>query len=615
MRVARDPAATQHRRDTGLLSAYGTPMNPPPADSPSVDRQGRVTVPTDIPLVPLRMLNEFAYCPRLGILEWVEGEWEESSDTLVGAMRHAGVDRPGFRTRRRGEAAAQEDAHAATEAEENASDEPAPQTLQLRSVDLSAPELGITGKIDMVEVQGDRVQPVDYKKGKRPHTAAGAWEPERVQVCAQGLLLRANGYACDSGVLYYAGSHERVTVDFDDELLELTRRRIAELRETAASGRLPPPLEDSPKCPRCSLVAICLPDETALLTHGSSPLRRLIPASVQRFPVYVQEPGSRVRKNGDVLEVHLEDKKVGQVRLEEVSQLVLFGQGVHVTTALVHELCRREVPVVYLSSGGWLHGVTAGLPHRNIGLRQRQYAAAADPTAALRIARFLVRAKLLNMRTMLRRNVPGLERDVLARIRQAARAALRAGDIGSLLGHEGSGSRVYFETLPRMLKGDPDWLLGFSFETRTRRPPRDRVNALLSFGYSFLARELAQVAWAVGLDPYLGFLHAPRYGRPALALDLMEAFRPLLVDSAAITAVNNQEVTPSDFVERLGAVTLTREGRGKFIGALERRLAQEITHPAFRYRISYRRVLEVEARLLARHLSGELTAYLPLVTR
>ncbi len=558
--------------------------------------------PRDAPLVPLRMLNEFTYCPRLGILEWVEGEWEESSDTLLGAVRHAGVDRPGFRLRR-----------GAGEGREGAG--PAPGVLQLRSVELSDPDLGITGKIDLVEIEGQRVQPVDYKKGKRPHTATGAWEPERVQLCAQGLLLQANGYACDSGALYFAGSNERVTVDFDDDLVALTRRQIADLRGTAGSGILPPPLVDSPKCPRCSLVSICLPDETALLTQGSSPLRRLIPASVQRFPVYVQEPGSRVRKNGDVLEVHLEDEKLGEVRLEEISQLVLFGQGVQVSTAMVHELCRREVPVVYLSSGGWLHGITAGLPHRNIALRQRQYAAAADPAATLRIARFIVRAKLLNMRTMLRRNVADVERDVLARLRQCARAALRAPDLDSLLGHEGSGSRVYFENLPRMLKGDAEFLRGFSFETRTRRPPRDRINALLSFGYSILARECAQVAWAVGLDPYLGYLHAPRYGRPALALDLMEAFRPLIVDSACITAVNNAELAPSDFTERLGALSLTRDGRAKFLGALERRFAQEITHPTFRYRISYRRVLEIEARLLGRHLTGEVSAYLPLVTR
>jgi CRISPR-associated protein Cas1 len=295
--------------------------------------------------------------------------------------------------------------------------------------------------------------------------------------------------------------------------------------------------------------------------------------------------------------------------------LVVFGNA-QVSTALVHELCRRAIPIVYLSAGGWLYGITHGLPHKNVALRQSQYAAAADPARALAIARHLVRAKLLNMRTLLRRNAAAaVERNTLAAIRHAARSALRAQSIEELLGHEGAGTRVYFESFRHMLKGDPSLLTGFSFEGRSRRPPRDRINALLSFGYSILARELAQVAWSVGLDPYLGYLHALRYGRPALALDLMEPFRPLIVDSVCITVVNNGEIGPRDFLERMGSTTLSPDGRRKFVLALERRLGQEIVHPVLEYRVSYRRVLETETRLLARHLTGELPAYVPLVTR
>jgi len=554
----------------------------------------------DIPLVPARMLNEFVYCPRLAVLEWVEGEWAESSDTVEGAIRHGRVDRAGFRVRRtRGE------------------EEPIPgrERLQLRSVQLADETLGLTAKIDLVEIEESRVQPVDYKKGKRPHTASGAWEPERVQLCAQGLLLRAHGYQCDSGILYFAGSNERVPVRFDEELVALTREKIRALREVAARGVLPPPLEDSPKCPRCSLVSICLPDETRWLTRGGDPPRRLRPAALDTFPVYVHRPGARVRKNGDLLEIHGDDEKLGEVRLEEISALVLFGR-VNPTTAAVHELCRRGIPVAYLSSGGWLQGVLAGLPHRNIALRQHQFTAAADSPRRLRIARSIVRAKLLNMRTLLRRNAaPEAPRRALDALRNEARLALRAESMEELLGHEGAGSRAYFESFGRMLKGAPEMLERFRFDSRTRRPPRDRLNALLSFAYSMLTRELAQVSWIVGLDPYLGYLHAPRYGRPALALDLMEPFRPLVADSVCLTLVNNGEIQPSDFVERMGAVNLTRAGRSRFLLAFERRLAQETTHPTFGYRVAYRRIFEIEARLLARHLTGELPAYEPLVTR
>lgn len=559
--------------------------------------------PDPAPLVPARMLNEFVYCPRLAILEWVEGEWAESADTVEGSIRHTRVDRPGFRVRRapRGDAGTERVTP--------------PDRLQIRSVELADEALGLTAKIDLVEMADGRVQPIDYKKGKRPHVAGGAWEPERVQLCAQGLLLRAHGYHCDDGILYFAGSNERVPVAFDEALITLTREKILALREVAARGELPAPLEDSPKCPRCSLVSICLPDETRWLTRGGERPRRLLPASVDTHPVYVQEPGARVRKSGDVLEIHSSDKKIGEARLEEISALVLFG-NTHPTTPAIHALARRGIPIAYLSSGGWLQGVLQGLPHRNIALRQAQFAAAADPERRLQIARPIVRAKLLNMRTLLRRNAtPEPPTEALRSIRNEARLALRAPNMDALLGHEGAGSRAYFAGLPHMIKGSQEMREHFAFETRTRRPPRDRMNALLSFAYSMLARELAQVAWSVGLEPYLGFLHAPRYGRPALALDLMETFRPLVADSICLTLVNTGEIQAAAFVERMGAVNLTREGRSTVLWALERRLAQEITHPVFGYRVSYRRVFEIEARLLARHLVGELPAYEPLVTR
>jgi CRISPR-associated protein Cas1 len=172
-------------------------------------------------------------------------------------------------------------------------------------------------------------------------------------------------------------------------------------------------------------------------------------------------------------------------------------------------------------------------------------------------------------------------------------------------------ARHYFEGFARLLKdGQP-----FNIEGRNRRPPRDPVNALLSFVYAILVKELTVVLHSVGFDPMMGFYHRPRYGRPSLALDLAEPFRPLIADSVVLTAINNGEIAPSDFVRRAGGVALTDCGRRAILSAFERRMDTLVTHPIFGYQISYRRILEVQARLLARTVLGELPRYPNFCTR
>jgi CRISPR-associated protein Cas1 len=197
-----------------------------------------------------------------------------------------------------------------------------------------------------------------------------------------------------------------------------------------------------------------------------------------------------------------------------------------------------------------------------------------------------------------------------------SRRAAHAPDLPTLLGIEGAAARVYFANFGGMLKqGKSEGEMGFDFTTRNRRPPHDPINALLSFAYALLVKDLTVAILAAGLDPYLGFYHQPRYGRPALALDLAEEFRPLVAESVALAAVNNGEVRPDDFVRQLGAVALTERGRRQFLAAYERRLDTEVRHPIFGYAISYRRVLSVQTRLLARCLLGEMPHYQPFCTR
>src|SRR5437867_3852049 len=258
----------------------------------------------ETPLVPVRMVNEYVYCPRLAFLEWVDGEWADAGDTEEGRRAHARVDAGGGKL-------------------------PAPAEVEdkpdfvARSVTLTSEALGIIAKMDLIEGEDGAVTPVDTKKGKRPHVAEGAYEPERVQVCAQALILEGAGYKVNEGAIWYAGSRERVRIALDEDLRTRTRSAISNLRLTAAAGRLPPPLVDSPKCTKCSLAGICLPDEVTFFRRGLAP-RPLNPSADTALPLYVQEPGARVMKSGEVLVVETEAGKI-EIAVGDISELVLHG--------------------------------------------------------------------------------------------------------------------------------------------------------------------------------------------------------------------------------------------------------------------------------------------------
>lgn len=547
------------------------------------------------PLIPARILNEYVYCPRLAYLEWVQKEWEHSSDTVEGRHVHRKVDKGGGSL--------------------PGPDEEATELRIARSVELSSKKLNLIAKIDLVESADGKVTPVDYKRGKRPHVARRAYDPERVQLCAQGLLLREHGYECSEGFLYFAGSRERVRVIFDEELLELTHQSIENLSAVVGAGRIPPPLEDSPKCPRCSLVGVCLPDEVNLLRMTSGSVRPLSVRHARALPVYVQSQRGKVAKKGERLVITTDSDETVYARLAETSQLVVMG-NVYVTTPTLHELMRRNIPVTWQSYGGWFLGHTVGAGHANVELRTAQYKGSFEDQVCLRLARGWVRAKIRNSRTLLRRNWR-LDEDVkpvLTDLKRLADKARRVRDLSSLLGIEGAAAARYFQHFAGMLKQSSD-TDQFEMNNRNRRPPTDPVNALLSFGYALLTRTWVVVLSATGFDPYRGFYHQPRYGRPALALDMMEPFRPLIVESAVVTAINNGEIRPTDFVRRATGVNLSKAGRKRFIATVERRLSQEVTHPLFGYRVEYRRLLEIQSRLLGRFLLGETPDYPNFTTR
>jgi len=551
-------------------------------------------------LIPARMLNEFAYCPRLCYIEWVQGEFVDSSDTADGRFQHRRVD---------------SDSGAVPDGYEEVQE-----TFHARSVSLTGPETGVACRIDLLEGEGSKVTPVDYKRGSAPKVAEGAYEPERVQLCAQGLVLRENGFDCDEGVIYFAKSKERVTIPFDEALVRRTKELIEDLRGVTQQEGMPPPLEGSPKCVRCSLAGICLPDEVHLLREieaegkeKAGAARKLVPTRDDQLPIYVVGQGETVRRRGDLLEFWSRDGKVGDARLREVAQLSLYG-GVEITSPALAELLQRGVPVCHFSFGGWFYGISQGTVHKNVELRINQFDWAKSKDRSLEMARRFVSGKIRNCRTLVRRNDPDIKKskEVLSALNRLAKEADEAENVESLLGIEGAAAQAYFSRFDGLLKSQAGV---FSFENRNKRPPKDPANAVLSYLYGILVKDVFVTLLAVGFDPYLGFYHRPRYGKPALALDMMEEFRPLVADSTAITLFNNGELSEKDFVRRGVGVSMTPKGKRTVVSGYERRMSSEITHPIFGYKVSYRRVLEVQTRLLARVISGEIEEYPPFCTR
>lgn len=606
----------------------------------------------ELTLVPARMVNEVLYCERLMYLEWVQDEWESNAFTADGTRVHKRVD--ASKKKLRPPAATTDNAPGG----EAIGVEP---PYQARSVTLSSERLGLTAKLDVVDVEGGKTLAVEYKRGKKPKIPEGAYLPERAQLCCHVLLLRDNGYTCEGGEIYFAGDHQRTAIAIDDELIGVTLTAIKRVRDLALAKQLPVPLVNSPKCPYCSLNAICLPDETNFLRAKHLPLftpephppamrptddaetprpeelsdeaslapvdgaepapqndapnapRPLFTRRDEKHPVYVTKQGAAVRLDGHQLLVYADGEKLHEARLPTTSQLSLFG-NVQISTQAIRALLERGVGLHFFTYGGWWAGTCVGADPNNVDLRLAQYRACESPEMSLRLARGWVHSKISNCRTLLRRNHKDVPPEVLKELQILGRKALEAPSSETLLGLEGTAARTYFSAFSGMLS-EASVSAGFTWETRNRRPPKDPLNALLSLAYALLTKDLTSACRQAGLDPLLGFYHRPQFGRPSLALDLMEEFRPLIADSTVINVVNNNVLDAEDFQRNGTGLALTDRARRKFIQAYENRMAQEVQHPVFGYRVNYRRILELQARLLTRFLLGEIDHVPPFKTR
>jgi CRISPR-associated protein Cas1 len=661
----------------------------PPGETPLPESSARASGgrETADASIPARMLNEFVYCQRLFYYEFVEGVFVENADTLRGNALHQRVDSGTGALPAAKESKNQSPKSKVEAGEQSTAPQPArsgegetPEMIHSRSVQMGSERLGVVAKMDLVEVRaglasastgetGDlfaalEVCPVDYKAGapKEGADANELWDTDKMQLGLQALILRDNGYTCNEGVIYYRAAKQRVRLPITPELESWILQNIAAAKRVIAAP-IPAPLVHSPKCVRCSLAPVCLPDETrmlanvgqasCLLVYGASlphvePVvasdgkmpsepagkmpapqapRRLIAARDDTRPLYLNTPGYRVGCKDEVLTIKDKDKLIEEVRMRDVSHVALFG-NVQISTQAIQSLCEHEVPVTYFSMGGWFYGITRGHALKNVFLRMEQFRLARDEATCLLFARQFVHGKIRNQRTLLMRNHLEPPEPTILKLKRASEDALAAASIEELLGIEGAAASQYFQQFNGMVKVEDDLpglglpventkqrTFNFNFNSRNRRPPTDPVNAMLSLAYSTLAKDCTLAALAVGFDPYLGFYHQPRFGRPALGLDLMEEFRPLIAESTVLSCINNRVVTDKDFVKAGQAVNLTPPGRKRFFQTYEQRMSSLITHPLFDYKVSYRRALELQARLLAKTLTGEIAEYVPLLTR
>lgn len=587
-------------------------------------------------LLPVRMCNEFVYCPRLFFLEHVQGIFVASADTVEGSAQHDRAERRGQirQVKRRSPLNVE------------------PIAITTRTLTITSENWGTTGKIDILEVQDASVVVIESKKGRAPkrddHTwrehalPYRAWPADVIQVGLYMAMLRDNGVACEEARIQYRASRDTTPIPWSSAL-ELFLHEVVRAAQQTAELTIPPaPLLDSPKCPGCSLHSVCLPDEHHAQSHEkliqlAPPIRQIVPGRDDRSVIYALSPGTVIRKSGDSLLMCLRDKPPERFLLKDVAHIALFGPCSLTQPCQTH-LLRHGIAVSHHTSAGQLLGTTAPLSTVNIAMRQAQFRGADDPERRLAATRAIVRAKIHNQRTLLRRYKHGLPTEIeqetggalpewatpvlvpqptktvaqsLTRMQVSASAAKKAPNVDVLRGHEGEAAAAYFSAFASILPSP--WSTDFTH--RNRRPPKDPINALLSFGYALLVRETTAALARVGLDPMLGLFHTVRAGRPSLSLDIMEPFRPAWVDTSIMRLLATRGITPDDFSNDLAGVQLSDYGRRKFIAAFERRGAELTTHPTFGYRLSYRRLVELEARMLAKWLLREVATFQPFRSR
>jgi CRISPR-associated protein Cas1 len=550
---------------------------------------------------PLRImsLHALAYCERLFYLEEVEEVRVADERVYAGRRLHAELERE--------------------------EDEEEWLTLSLESE-----RWGLAGKVDCVRRRDGQIVPYEHKRGRSARTREGqpaAWPSDRLQVVAYAALVEEHtGRAVAEGRVRYHADNVLVHVPFDEAARADLERAIRRARELQSSVERPPVTENERLCVKCSLAPVCLPEEARLARElGQTPevrapgsasqttgaerqTLRLFPADDDRRTLHVLTQGARVGRKGDRFEVSAPEEEPQLHPVHEIGQVVLHGFA-QITTQALRLCAEQEVGVHWVTSGGRYMGAwVAGLG--SVQRRVRQYKALTDDATCLRLARGLAEARARGQLSFLLRASREAGRssqqvkEAIVGIRKLLSPMSRATNIDSLRGYEGGAGAHYFAALPSLIVPEVSDLM--RPDGRNRRPPRDRCNALLSYGYSLLLKDVTNAILAVGLDPCLGFYHQPRSQAHPLALDLMELFRVPLVDLPVVASINRRQWDEGEDFQIAGRqVWLSDAGRKKFIGIYERRKADRWKHPVIGHSLTYSRLLELEARLLEKEWMGE----------
>lgn len=497
------------------------------------------------------------------------------------------------------------------------------ETPEYRSLDVSSDTWGLVGKVDAVRKRDGAWVAYEHKKGRcrrGENDEPLAWPSDRIQVVAYAVLVEEQlGEPVRQARIRYHADNVTAFVAVDDTARGDLRAAVARARELRTTTARPPVTDNERLCVKCSLAVVCLPEEERLLNSDGveTPPPRLFPSNRERHTLHVTSPKARVGRSGESLLVETEDGKQ-RIPIEQIDSILVHGYG-QISTQALHLCAYRSVGVNWLTFGGRFVAGTSASPGR-VQQRIRQYKALSEATFCLELSRRTVHAKIESQLRYLLRASRGDSanrqsvQESIDRIREALRKTDQAGSIDSFRGLEGIAAKAYFAALPSLLSSRCDPLM--IPNGRSKHPPEDRFNAVLSFGYGTLFSLVHRTLLAVGLEPSLGFYHQPRSAAPPLVLDVVEIFRVPLVDIPTIGSVNRGQWDPaSDFTVAADHIWLSDDGRKKAIGLFEDRLNETYKHPFTGQSLAYARIVELEARLLEKEWTGAPGAYARLRMR